>query len=96
MRSRESKRREAAKLAAPPPTFDHSSGHADLTALVGDHLLGPEAAAATADWFPSRRGVSPSGPYSGPLRRKDDPPTEAAEPGAEAPELAPEAEPVSD
>jgi hypothetical protein len=39
--------------------FRHSSRHADLESLLADHILDPEAAAATAKWFPSRRGNSP-------------------------------------
>jgi hypothetical protein len=50
------------KKAAPgegDARFDHSSRHADLKALVEDHLLDAENAAITAEWYPSRRGNSP-------------------------------------
>jgi hypothetical protein len=39
--------------------FRHSSNHDDLKSLIDEHMLGPAAAAATADWYPSRRGNSP-------------------------------------
>jgi hypothetical protein len=39
--------------------FRHSSRHVDLVSLLGDHMLDAAAAAATADWYPSRRGNSP-------------------------------------
>jgi hypothetical protein len=43
------------KLDAP---FDDSSSR-DLVQIVGDHLIEGENAAATAKWYPSRRGNSP-------------------------------------
>jgi hypothetical protein len=51
-----------AAATAEDARFDHSSRHADLKSLVEDHLLDAEHAAATAKWFPSRRGNSPRSP----------------------------------
>jgi len=36
----------------------HSSRHTDLECLLADYLIGPEAAAGTANWVPARRSSS--------------------------------------
>jgi hypothetical protein len=51
-------RHEKATPAKERNPFEHSSRHADLKALVEDHLVDPDAP-GMAEWFPSRRGNSP-------------------------------------
>jgi hypothetical protein len=47
------------KREAEPARFEHSSRHADLSALIADHMLDPHGPTATTHWVPSRRGNSP-------------------------------------
>jgi hypothetical protein len=58
---RQTANRDGAGADTDEPSFRHSSECQDLEALIDDHLLDADKAAATAGWYPSRRGVSPRG-----------------------------------
>jgi hypothetical protein len=60
-RFRPGKKHDKAAPRGDGETSEPTSRVNDLVAFVDEHMLGPEDAAATAKWFPSRRGNSPRG-----------------------------------
>jgi hypothetical protein len=59
MRRREN--RKPAGAGSDEPGCEHSAEHQDPRSMIEDHLIVGPKAAATAGWYPSRRGVSPRG-----------------------------------